>query len=80
MELRVTGSGFITNDTTIEINGVALDAMSYPEESREDGGTTRQINSRDARLEQLLTPGQSAQIKVFNSLTNRRSEAREFTR
>ncbi len=80
VELRVTGNSFITNDTTIEINGVTLEAMSYPEEAREDGGTTRQIISRDARLEQLLTPGQTVQVKVFNSLTNRRSEAKEFTR
>src|SRR5262249_10187262 len=37
LELRVTGSGFITNDSIIEINGVALDQMSYPEAFREDG-------------------------------------------
>ncbi len=80
LELRVIGNSFITNDTTIEINGVALEAMSYPEEAREDGGTTRQLNSRDARLEQLLTPGQTVQVKVFNSLTNRRSDEKAFTR
>jgi hypothetical protein len=80
LELRLNGNGFITNDTVIEINGVALDVMTYPEEAREAGGTTRQLISRDARLEQLLQAGQTTQITVFNGLTNQRSIVKEFTR
>jgi hypothetical protein len=80
LELRVNGNGLITNDTVIEINGVALDTMIYPEEARESGGTTRQVISRDARLEQLLQSGQPAQITLFNPLTNRRSPVKEFSR
>ncbi|MBI3653914.1 MAG: hypothetical protein HY231_23025 [Acidobacteria bacterium] len=80
LELRVIGKGFITNDTVIEINGVALDALTYPEEAREDGGTTTQIVSREARLDQLLQAGQTARITVWNALTNQRSTMKEFVR
>lgn len=80
LELRVNGSGFITNDTVIEINGVTLDALIYPEEAREEGGTNVQVISRDSRLEQFLPAGQAAQITVFNALTNQRSSIKEFVR
>ncbi|MEW6129814.1 MAG: choice-of-anchor tandem repeat NxxGxxAF-containing protein [Acidobacteriota bacterium] len=80
LELRVNGNGMITNDSVIEINGVRLEVMSYPETAREAGGTTTQIISRDAQLEQLLPVGQTVQIKVYNALTNRFSEVRNFTR
>ena len=80
LELRVNGSGFITNDTVIEINGVALDVMIYPEDAREEGGTSVQAISRDGRLEELLQAGQTAQVTVFNALTNQRSSVKEFVR
>jgi hypothetical protein len=80
LELRVNGNGFITNDTVIEINGVALDVMIYPEDAREEGGTSVQVISRDGRLEQLLLAGQTAHITVFNGLTNQRSSVKEFVR
>jgi hypothetical protein len=80
LELRVNGNAMITNDTVIEINGVPLGAIDYPSDFREDGGFTTRVVSRDPRLEQLISSGQTVQVTVFNSLTNRRSEAKAFTR
>jgi hypothetical protein len=80
LELRVNGSAMITGDTVIEINGVALDELSYPEGFRENGGTTRRTMSRDSRLDELIPVGQTVQITLFNRLTNRRSAAAAFTR
>jgi hypothetical protein len=73
LELRVDGTAMIAGDTVIEINGVALDELSYPESFRENGGTTRRTVSRDSRLEELIPEGQSAQVTLFNRLTNMRS-------
>jgi hypothetical protein len=73
LELRVNGSGMIAADTIIEINGVAVTELSYPDSYREDGGTTRRVVSRDARLEQLMAAGQDVQVTVLNPLTNLRS-------
>lgn len=80
LELRINGTGFITNDTVIEVSGVALDVMSYPEDGREEGGTSFQVISRDGRLQQLLQAGQPVNITVFNALTNQRSIHKEFIR
>ncbi|MEW6212894.1 MAG: hypothetical protein AB1631_31510, partial [Acidobacteriota bacterium] len=79
-ELRVDGTAMITGDTVIEINGVALDEMSYPESFRENGGTTRRTVSRDGRLDELIPIGQSVQVSVFNRLTRLRSTPVSFTR
>ncbi len=68
------------NDTVIEVNGIALEVLSYPEDAREEGGTSVQIISQDARLEQLLQAGQTVQITVFNALTNQHSRVKEFVR
>jgi hypothetical protein len=73
LELRVNGTGFITKDTVIEINGETLVSMSYPADFQEDGGTTRRVVSRDRRLEDLLPAGQTVEVTVYNSLTNLRS-------
>ena len=80
LELRVTGNAMITNDTVIEIDGVALTDIDYPTDSREDGGFTTRVVSRDPRLEQLIPSGQSVQVTVFNSLTNLRSASKTLTR
>jgi hypothetical protein len=80
LELRVTGNAMITNDTVIEINGVPLGAIGYPSDSRQDGGTTTRVISRDAHLEQLIAAGQTVQVTVFNSLTNLRSAPMSLTR
>jgi hypothetical protein len=80
LELRVTGNAMITNDTVIEIDGVALTDIDYPTDSREDGGFTTRVVSRDPRLEQLIPSGQSVQVTAFNSLTNLRSAAKTLTR
>ncbi|HLG16314.1 MAG TPA: choice-of-anchor tandem repeat NxxGxxAF-containing protein [Blastocatellia bacterium] len=80
LELRVDGSAMITNDTVIEINGVALTDLKYPSAFQEDGGTITRVISRDARIEQLVPLGQTVEVSVFNSLTNLRSAARSFTR
>jgi hypothetical protein len=80
LELRVDGSAMITNDTVIEINGAALDALSYPEEFRENGGTTRRTVSRDARLDELIPAGQTVRLTLFSQLTNMRSAPVSFTR
>jgi hypothetical protein len=79
-ELRVNGNGMITNDTVIEINGVALQDLSYPLDFQENGGTTTRVVSRDARLEQLIPEGQAIQVTVYNSLTNLRGAPKVFTR
>ncbi|MEW6212676.1 MAG: choice-of-anchor tandem repeat NxxGxxAF-containing protein [Acidobacteriota bacterium] len=80
VELRVDGEAMITGDTVIEINGVALDELSYPESYRENGGTTRRTVSRDSRLDELIPVGQSVQVTVFNRLTRLRSAPVEFAR
>lgn len=80
LQLRVNGSAMISNDTVIEINGVPVGAIDYPSDFREDGGTTTQVVSRDARLEQLIPAGQTVQVTVFNSLTNLRSTPMSLTR
>ena len=79
-QLRVNGKAMITNDTVIEINGVRLDAIDYPSDFRENGGFTARVVSRDPRLDQLLQPGQTVQVTVFNSLTNLRSNPALLTR
>ena len=66
--------------TVIEINGVALNALDYPADFREDGGFTTRVISLDARLDQLIAAGQTVQVTVFNSLTNLRSAPFSFTR
>ncbi|MEN3331221.1 MAG: hypothetical protein V7641_586 [Blastocatellia bacterium] len=80
LELRVNGAAMITNDTVIEINGVPLGRLDYPADFREDGGTTRQVTSRDTQLEQRLPVGQSVQVTVYNPLTNQRSAPKSFVR
>lgn len=80
LQLRVNGNAMITNDTVIEINGVPLGALDYPSDFRVDGGFTTQVVSRDPRLEQLLSLGQTVQVTVFNSLTNLRSAPISLTR
>jgi hypothetical protein len=80
LELRVNGNGMITNDTVIEINGTALQDLSYPLDFQENGGTTTRVVSRDARLEQLIPEGQAIQVTVYNSLTNLRGAPKVFTR
>jgi hypothetical protein len=80
LELRVDGTAMITGDTVIEINGVALDEISYPESFRENGGTTRRTVSRDSRLDELIPAGQAVQITLFNPLTRLRSAPAEFAR
>lgn len=80
LQLRVNGSAMITNDTVVEIDGVPLNAIDYPSDFREDGGFTTQVISRDSRLEQLISEGQTVQVTVFNSLTNLRSAPMSLTR
>lgn len=80
LELRINGKAMITNDTVIEINGVPLNAIEFPSESRENGGFTTRVVSRDPRLDQLLQPAQAVRVTVFNSLTNLRSTAMMLTR
>lgn len=80
LQLRVNGSSMITNDTVIEINGVPLSAIDYPADFREDGGTSTQVVSSDARLEQMMSSGQTVQVTVYNSLTNLRSAPVSFAR
>lgn len=80
LELRVNGSGFITNDSIIEVNGEPLLALTYPAEFRENGGTATRVVSRDSRLEQIITPGLPVEVRVLNRLTNLRSSPASFTR
>jgi hypothetical protein len=79
-ELIIKGSGFITADSVIEINGVALSEMTYPESFRQNGGTTKRVVSRDGRLDELIPAGGSVEVTVFNALTNLRSAPVTFSR
>ena len=79
LELTVGGTAMIANDAIIEIDGVALEALDYPEADRETGGTSARIISRDPRLDQLLPTGHTVQVTVYNSLTNLRSKPKPFT-
>ncbi|HWP42935.1 MAG TPA: hypothetical protein VNO14_06860 [Blastocatellia bacterium] len=63
----------------IEVNGVALTQMSYPEQFRQNGGTTTRIVSRDSRLEEMTAGGQEVEVRVFNPLTNLRSAPVSFS-
>lgn len=76
----INGQAMITDDTVIKINGVALNAIDYHPDFREEGGTTTRVVSHDPRLEQLIPEGQTAQVTVFNPLTNLRSATMAFTR
>jgi hypothetical protein len=80
LELRVNGTGFITNDSQIQINGINVGELSYPDEFQENGGTTTRIVSRDSRLSELLVPGQPVEIKIANPLTAKLSVSSQFTR
>jgi|GEM_PF-2459946 len=80
LQLRVNGNAMITNDTVIEINGVPLNTIDYPSDSREEGGAITQVVSRDPRLAQLIPEGQTVQVVAFNPLTNLRSAPVSFTR
>ena len=80
LQLRVNGSAMIPGDTVIEINGVPVGAIDYPADSKQDGGFTAQVISRDPQLEQLMAEGQTVQVTVFNSLTNLRSAPFSLTR
>jgi hypothetical protein len=79
-EMIIKGSGFITNDSLIEINGVAMTRMSYPESFRQNGGTTTRVVSRDFRLDELIRAGGSVEVRVLNPLTNLRSAPVTFSR
>jgi hypothetical protein len=78
-QLIINGQGFITNDSVVQINGQPLET-EYPADSREDGGTTTRLISRDPQLAQLLPVGQSVQVTVINPLTARQSEGFTLTR
>jgi len=80
LQVRVNGSAMIPGDTVIEINGVPVGAIDYPADSKQDGGFTTQVISRDPQLEQLMAEGQTVQVTVFNSLTNLRSAPFSLTR
>jgi hypothetical protein len=67
--LIVNGSGFITNDSVIEINGVALGNIDYPTDFQENGGTTTRIISSDPAILDLVSPGSTVQVTVRNRLT-----------
>jgi hypothetical protein len=65
--LMVNGSGFITNDSVIEISGVALNVTDYPSDFQENGGTTTRIVSTDPRIQELVPPGSTVQVTVLKS-------------
>jgi hypothetical protein len=79
LKLIVEGQGFITNDSTILVNGQPV-ATTYPAEFQQNGGTTTRPVSEDPQLAQLLPPGQSVQITVTNSLTALQSAPMTFSR
>jgi hypothetical protein len=67
--LIVNGSGFITNDSVIEINGAALGNTDYPTDFQENGGTTTRIVSSDPAILDLVSPGSTVRVTVRNQLT-----------
>jgi hypothetical protein len=78
--LVVNGSGFITNDSVIEINGTPLGVTYYPSDFQENAGTTTRIVSNDPRIRELVPPGSTVQVTVLNPLTGLASAAFALTR
>ena len=79
LRLIISGNGFITKDSIIQINGQAIET-EYPAGFQQDGGTATRLVSRDPTLAQLLPVGQAVQITVSNPLTGTRSATVSFNR
>ncbi len=78
--LQLKGTGFVTNGSTIEIDGTPLDDVEYPESARRDDGTTKSIRSTDPRLDDLVAPGATVSVTVYDALTGLRSAPFTLTR
>lgn len=80
LSLRVKGDAMVAGDAIIEIDGVQLEGLGYPEKSHNDDGTTRLVTSVDPRLDELLPVGVPVSVTVFNPLTGKRGEPFTFVR
>jgi hypothetical protein len=80
LQLRTDGTGFVTNNSIIEIDGQALSRISYPTDFQQNGGTSTRLVSKDGSLDQLIPVGRPVQITVFNSMTGQRSSPFSFSR
>jgi hypothetical protein len=74
LSLIIKGRGFIINDAVVEINGTPVGEAEYSTNQLPGDGTTRRLTVSGSQLNELLLPGQVAQITVFNPLTGLRSE------
>jgi hypothetical protein len=79
-QLLVNGGPFIVGDSIIEVNGAPLATNEFPADFQSGDGSATRIVSADSELDQLVPPGKTVQITVFNGMTNLRSAPFAFTR
>jgi hypothetical protein len=76
-KLTVDGQGFVTGDSVIEIDGVAVKKMKYPAEfTLPNSLTTRIVSKGD--ISDLIHPGQQVMVTVFTPSSGQRSEPFPF--
>jgi|GEM_PF-2020788 len=78
--LRVSGSGFLTDNAVVEINGAVVGSMRFPLPFNLPDGTSTRIDAAGQQLFQALPVNTQVRITVLNRLTNVRSEPFRFTR
>lgn len=78
--LVIKGSGFITNDSVIQVNGKQVSNMIYPADFQQNGGTITRLISTDPMLDELIPTGTTVQVTVVNKLTGLISGSFNLTR
>jgi len=76
----VEGSGFITGDAVIEVNGSPFSQTFYPATGALPCGTSVKIQARGAEVTEKLPAGVEVNITVFNRRTSVRSAPFKFRR
>lgn len=80
-KLTVTGTGFLTGDSVVEVDGVELAKTKYPKRYRNPDGTTNGVVGKQKGLGQELVPsGATVQVTILNRATGLRSAPFAFTR
>lgn len=76
--LIIDGANFLTSDSVIEINGVAVPRMKYPSEYTLPNGITTRVMTK-GNINSMLPGGVEVLITVFSPSTEKRSEPITFT-
>ena len=76
--LIIDGANFLTNDSVIEIDGVAVPRMKYPPDYALPNGITTRVMTKGS-LGSMLPSGVEVNITVFSPSTGKRSEPVTFT-